>query len=571
MEKSISEQITRKITELYGVEQLTLPLTAPPGNIDADYSVPCFPAAKAVGKNPALIARDVAAELQPPEWIETVRATGPYLNVKLRYSALCDVVISQAIQEDDRFGHTPAETPASVLVEYSSPNTNKPLHLGHMRNNVLGMAVTNLLEARGHKVIPATILNDRGIHICKAMVAYREFFEPRTPETDGIKGDHFVGRCYVAFEREKEKNPALMDRARQMLRDWEAGDAAVIALWRKMNAWVYSGFEGTYRRMGSRFTLKQYESQTYKLGRKIAAVGLEKGVFFRKQDGSVWVDLTDCGLDEKAVVRADGTTLYITQDLGVAVERFDTLNPDRVIYVVGSEQNYHFKVLFEILRRLGYAWADQCFHLSYGMVYLPEGKMKSREGKVVDADELMDEMQAMALQIMDESRLDYPPDQRIETAEAIGVAAIKYYFLKVNSAKDIHFDPRASLSFEGATGAYIQYAFARIQSLLRKAGETPEEKPDYALANTPEEVRLVRVLMRFPSIVSTSADDLNPSRLAAYLWETAKAVNVVYHSHRILNAETPVLRANRLLLMQAAAAALNSGMKILGITPLQRM
>ncbi len=318
------------------------------------------------------------------------------------------------------------------------------------------MAIINLLEATGCRVVPACILNDRGIHICKAMVAYRHFGAGRTPAETGEKGDHFVGGMYVAFDRMAKENPELMEEARAMLRDWESGDPATVELWRTMNRWVLEGFEQTYRRLGSRFELVQHESQTYLLGKDIVLDGIDRGIFTRKEDGSVWIDLREEGLDEKAILRSDGTSLYITQDLGVATERFRLLDIDKAVYVVGSEQIYHFNVLFAILRKLGYPWAGQCTHLSYGMVYLPEGKMKSREGNVVDADDLIEHMQSLSLSVMEESHIQIDSTRRHSIAEAIGVGAIKYYILKFNPQKDIHFDPAKSLSFEGATGAYIQ-------------------------------------------------------------------------------------------------------------------
>ncbi|MBN1355422.1 arginine--tRNA ligase [bacterium] len=571
LDRIILDEIRAIIGREFKCPTVEIDVSIPPENVDAELAVACFPAAKQARCSPGKIASTVAARFGQPEWLDNVKAAGPYLNFRLKPDALFRMVIDQSLSERKRFGHTPDRESRTVLVEYSSPNTNKPLHLGHIRNNVLGMAIINLLTARGHRVIPATILNDRGIHICKAMVGYRRFGNGRTPDSEGLKGDHFVGRFYVAFEREIQAHPELMDEARDMLRDWESGDPEVRNLWSRMNGWVAGGFDRTYRRMGSRFELVQYESETYSLGRKVVEQGLADGVLQRRDDGSVRIDLSDFGLDEKIMLRADGTSVYITQDLGVAVERFQKFNPDRVIYIVGSEQIYHFRVLFEVLKRLGYGWADRCRHLSYGMVYLPEGKMKSREGKVVDADQLMDRMRDMALEVMQSSAIEIEGADRLETAEAIGLGAIKYFILKVNPMKDIHFDPRASLAFEGATGAYLQYTYARIQSMLRKAGCRPEPGENVGGLESPEEIALARSLLWYPNTLRDSAEELNPSKTAGYLFEMARNFNTFYHKHRVLDAACPTLRTARLALSAAAANGLESGMSILGIQPLHRM
>ena len=578
MGDKIVEYLDRILLDAFGVKDAGLTLTDPPENIDAEYAVACFPAAKAARTSPMKIAQRIAELFPKVEWIESAQAAGPYLNIKLNPAALFMAGVNEALSAGGQYGHRTAETPRNVLVEYSSPNTNKPLHLGHIRNNVLGMAVIRLLKSQGHHVIPATILNDRGIHICKAMLAYMKSENGKTPEDEGIKGDHFVGRSYVNYARMESQNPAVLEEARELLRQWEAGEPSVRKLWERMNQWVVSGFEETYRRLGSEFQVVQKESETYTLGRSIVMTGLEKGVFYREADDSIWMDLTDIGLDKKAIMRSDGTSLYVTQDLGVAVERAEKYNLDQVIYVVGSEQNYHFNMLFEVLKRLGFSWSQYCRHLSYGMVNLPDGKMKSREGTVVDADDLMDEMKNLALQIMTESAIATDRPDREAIGEAIGVGAIKYYILKVGPTKDIRFDPKASLSFEGATGAYLQYTHARIRSILRKAGEAgilPEvldlDRTTAALLNEREELTLVRTLMRYPGILSSSANDLNPARLAAFLWEVAKAYNGFYHHHRVLDAPSQDLAQARLALCAAAAFCLASGLDILGIAPLDQM
>jgi len=543
----------------------------PPDTVDAEFTIPCFTMASSLHRSPQEIAQAITSKIPQISWIESVTATGPYLNFKLSSQILFDLVIREALEQKDRYGHVLSDNPERVLVEYSSPNTNKPLHLGHIRNNVLGMAIVNLLRATGKIVIPSSILNDRGIHICKAMVAYRHFADGRTPLDEGVKGDQYVGKMYVAFDRAVKDSPGLLDEAHQMLRQWEDGDEDTISLWRKMNEWVIQGFEETYNRIGSQFELIQHESQTYLLGKDIVSDGLKQDVFYRNEDGSIWVDLSEENLDQKALLRNDGTSLYITQDLGVAVERFESLDIDRSIYVVGSEQIYHFKVLFEVLRKLGYSWADRCTHLSYGMVYLPEGKMKSREGKVVDADDLIDAMQSLSLGIMEESHIRIDPERRVQIAEAIGLGAIKYYILKFNPQKDIHFDPKKSLSFEGATGAYIQYCHARIRSVLRKAGYDASIEWDASELSEQDELSVIRTLLQLPLIIQSSAQDLNPSRLANHLWEMAKTFNVFYTNHRILSAGSDEKTQSRLALAAALAYGLKSGLKILGIEAVEEM
>ena len=570
MEKELRVLICAQCRSQFGGDPDSVVFGMPPETIDADYAVECFSMSKLFRKSPADIARTIA-NMDRPEWVDSIIPAGPYINIKLTPAFLERTVFDQIDAEQTRFGWQKQDTPARVIVEYSSPNTNKPLHLGHIRNNVLGVAVVNLLRAMGNDVIPASILNDRGIHICKAMVAYRKFFEGQTPETAGMKGDHFVGMTYVRFDQESRGDESLMEEARAMLRAWEAGDPATRDLWKRMNRWVTEGFEQTYARLGSTFELVQFESDMYQEGKSLALDGVQKGIFYRREDGSIWFDLRDIGLDEKAIVRGDGTSLYLTQDLGVAVDRARRYHPDRVIYVVGSEQIYHFKALFAALGRLGFEWAAQCVHLSYGMVYLPEGKMKSREGKVIDADNLMDDMTRMALDVMEESHLQIDDADRRSIAEAIGIGAIKYFILKVGALKDIHFDPRGSLSFDGSTGAYLQYTHARIRSILNRAGEVPDTDCITGWLTQKEETTLLRKLLRFPRCLSDAAADLNPSRLALYLWELAKLYNGFYTNHRVLDAPGPEIRAARLRLCRSVAMTLRCGLELLGIRAVERM
>jgi len=546
-------------------------LGIPPENIDAEYTMECFPLARHLRTSPIKIASEIVSAISAPEWMESVSQAGPYLNFKIKRRALFFDCISEVLHSGVQFGWQDQAEPQTILVEYSSPNTNKPLHLGHIRNNVLGTAIIRILRATGHNVIPASIMNDRGVHICQAMLAYQKFSGGQTPRETGIKGDHFVGHQYIRYQQEKNSQPELEIEVREMLRDWERGEPEIRELWETMNAWVYEGFEETYRRLGSEFELVQFESSTYQLGKNIVEQGLGKGVFVRREDGSVWVDLTAAGLDEKAILRDDGTSLYITQDLGVAVERFNSFNLDRVIYIVGSEQNYHFKVLFEILRLLEYPWAADCEHLSYGMVYLPEGKMKSREGKVVDADNLMDRMKQLALDIMESSHVQIEESEMECAAETVGIGAIKYFILKVGPQKDIHFDPEKSMAFEGATGAYLQYTYARINSMLLKSRINDLTHFAKGSLGGAEELAVIRQLIKFPRVVRSASEDLNPSRIAGYLFELAKTYNVFYTKCPVLKAQSQSLKYVRLALSKAVSLCLRSGLEMLGIGLVEKM
>ena len=493
---------------------------------------------------------------------------------------------------DPEYGRTKSgENAPRVMIEFSSPNTNKPLHLGHIRNNLLGYSVSSILEAAGNRVRKVNLVNDRGIHICKSMLAWQKFGEGETPETSGIKGDHLVGKYYVKFDRqlkeevnmlveggkqreEAEKNAPVLQEARKMLQDWEADDPTVRSLWEEMNQWVYAGFDQTYRRMGISFDQTYYESDTYKLGRELVLKGLNEGILYRKEDGSVWADLTSDGLDHKLLLRADGTSVYMTQDVGTAHQRYMEYEFDSHIYVVGNEQNYHFQVLAIVLKKLGYAWADKLYHLSYGMVELPEGKMKSREGTVVDADDLMDEMEETARQMSDElGKLEgYGPEERQTIYRQIGLGALKYFILKVDPKKNMTFDPRESVDFNGNTGPFIQYTFARIRSVLRKAGETGvTSKTGGEVDLNDKETALIRMMFDFPEVIGESARSLNPSLVANFLYDLAKEFNQFYHDYSILSAESGDLVNQRLQLVEATGRIIESGMELLGIEVPDRM
>ena len=477
-----------------------------------------------------------------------------------------------------------------MIIEYSSPNTNKPLLLGHIRNNLLGFAMPKSLEGTGKRVYKTQIINDRGIHICKSMVAWQRFGKGETPESTGMKGDKLVGKYYVLFDKAykeeiaqliaegkskevAEREAPIFLEAQQMLRLWEQGDADTLALWKQMNQWVYDGFEVTYRNLGVSFDRNYYESETYLLGKDIVQRGLEQGVFYRKEDGSVWIDLTADGLDEKLVLRSDGTSVYITQDFGTAIKRIEEDFPkvEGMIYTVGNEQDYHFKVLFLILQKLGFAWAKNLYHLSYGMVELPNGKMKSREGTVVDADDLMEEMVQVAEELSQElGKLDgYDQRQKQQLYRVIGLGALKYYILKVDPKKKIAFNPQESIDFQGNTGPFIQYTYARIQSILRKAGELP------ALPTTGElhakERELIKQLSLFASVVQQAADTYSPALIANYVYELVKEFNSFYQNVSILGEEDPIKRALRIHLSRKVGEVIATGFDLLGIEVPERM
>lgn len=475
-----------------------------------------------------------------------------------------------------------------VMIEFSSPNTNKPLHLGHIRNNLLGHSISRIMEATGHRVTSVNLVNDRGIHICKSMLAWQKDGQGESPESAGMKGDHLVGKYYVQFDRvykaqveeqvslgksrkEAEAEASILLEAREMLRKWEAGDPEVRKLWERMNGWVYEGFEETYRRLGVKFDRTYYESETYKLGKEIVLKGVAEGILYKKEDGSIWANLEDEGLDHKLLLRSDGTSVYMTQDVGTAHQRHEEVGFDSHIYVVGNEQNYHFQVLALVLKKLGFAWADKLYHLSYGMVELPEGKMKSREGTVVDADDLMDEMIKTARQMSEElGKLEgYGQDEKDQIYRQVGMGALKYFILKVDPKKNMTFDPRESVDFNGNTGPFIQYTYARIQSVLRKGAE--ERLPMGDLELNEKEVSLIRMMHEYPEIIQESSRTLNPSLIANFLYDLAKEFNQFYHDYSILSAESEELVEQRLLLVDVIGRIIRSGMELLGIEVPERM
>lgn len=591
IENFVTEAARRAAEALYGPlegEQLQLQKTR--REFEGDYTLVTFPLLRRSRKSPEATATELGTYMKEhnPE-ISSFNVVKGFLNLVLDGSFWADRFDELAAQKD--YGCQPS-TGRTVMIEYSSPNTNKPLHLGHIRNNLLGYSVAQILQANGHRVIKANLVNDRGIHICKSMLAWKLYGDGETPASTGMKGDHLVGKYYVEFdkhykaqikelmaegqsEEEAKKNAPIMREAQEMLRKWEAKDPEVYALWEMMNGWVYEGFDVTYRALGVDFDKVYYESQTYLLGKSLVEEGLRKGVFYRRPDNSVWIDLRADGLDEKLLLRGDGTSVYMTQDLGTAYRRFEDNRLDDMIYVVGNEQNYHFQVLKLVLKKLGYAeWSDHITHLSYGMVELPEGKMKSREGTVVDADDLIADMVHTAREMSAElGKLDGCTEEEANAVSTmVGLGALKYFILKVDPKKTMLFDPRESIDFNGNTGPFIQYTHARICSVLRKAAEAGIDYSEPVRASyLPEERELVKMLTEYPSVVKAAGENFAPSLIAAYVYELAKQFNGYYHDHSILKEEQADVRCMRLRLAQQVARVIRLGMKLLGIDVPERM
>ena len=583
LKQHILEQVAAAGRKAFGQAAEGLDVVFPPDLQLGHFAVGCFPLSKKLRKSPAEIAKTLAAAIPAGEVIESAVAAGPYINFKLVDRVFFGGAIDTILAAGDRYGDGPVGRNKRVMVEYLSPNTNKPLHLGHLRNAALGISVSRLLEATGHWLVKSILINDRGVHICKSMLAWERFGQGATPESEGMKGDHFVGKWYVRYAVESEKDPTLEQNIQEMLKKWEAGEPDTLALWKKMNQWVYDGFAETYRRFGMDFDVFYYESDTYKLGKDVIAEGLKKDVFTRDERGNIVYPLPQAlfgtekgGASKKVtVLRPDGTSLYITQDIGTAILKVTEHHLDSSVYVVGSEQEHHFKCLFSMLGALGYAWASNCHHLSYGMVYLPEGKMKSREGKVVDADDLIAGMAELA----EEEIRRRDPEHRLSDDEikhraaVIGVGAIKYYLLRVRPSQSINFDPVESISFDGFTGPYCQYAYARIFGILEKAGSRGRESHavDCARLGNLEELLLLKMLIQFPEEVASGMAEYNPSRVAVHVFNTAKAFNQFYNKHAVLQAGSHELTAARLALIKAAAVVLKRGLNLLGIDVLENM
>lgn len=590
IQQTLIAQTIQAVRELYNANipesQVTLQETRK--EFEGHITVVVFPITRFSKKSPEETGEDIGKWLKASvHEISDFNVIKGFLNISL--SDQHWVTLVNTTLASPTFGSFPSNG-KKLMVEYSSPNTNKPLHLGHIRNNLLGYSVAEILKAYGYDVVKANLVNDRGIHICKSMLAWQKYGNGETPTSSGLKGDHLVGKYYVIFdqeykkeihllkeegqtEEEAKKNAPLIKEAQAMLQQWEAGEKEVIQLWKTMNGWVYEGFEQTYKQLGVDFDKFYYESDTYLLGKDIIQEGLDNGVFFRKEDNSVWIDLADEGLDQKLVLRGDGTSVYITQDLGTAQLKYDEFRMNESIYVVGNEQDYHFKVLFLILKKLGKSWAEGLYHLSYGMVDLPSGKMKSREGTVVDADDLMDEMLETAKTRTEElgKTEGLGEEEKSSLYNTIGMGALKYFLLKVDPKKRLLFDPNESVDFQGHTGPFIQYTHARIKSVLRKASfdssvtlGTPSELSVY-------EQDLIQSLSRYPEVLEASAKEFSPAQLANYVYEVAKSYNKFYHEESILKTENETVKNFRLHLSAIAARVISESMRLLGIQVPERM
>ena len=573
-ENFIAAKASEAVKAIYGadIEASSLQVQPTRKEFEGDYTLVVFPLLRTTRQSPDATGDAIGSWLVGNcKEISAYNSVKGFLNLSLSNDYWKEALEQAA--SDPSFGQLPP-TGKRIMVEFSSPNTNKPLHLGHVRNNLLGFSVSELLKAAGNEVIRATLVNDRGVHICKSMYAWQQRFDGATPESTGKKGDHLVGDCYVEYARMEKEDPTVIDKVHEMLVKWEEGDPEVRALWQMMNGWVFDGFEQTYKALGITFDKTYYEHDTYLLGKELVQKGLDMGVFTRDPDGSVWCDLTADGLDRKLLLRSDGTSVYITQDLGTAEKRFSEYRLDSHIYVVGDEQNYHFQVLKLILSKLGFAWADQIYHLSYGMVELPEGKMKSREGTVVDADDLIEKMYQEAKATSEESgKLDNVSDEEKDRLYSmIGLGALKYFILKVDPKKKMLFNPKESIDFNGNTGPFIQYTHARIQSILRKAAEqgfAASAAPGVQLS--PKETRLVKLISSYPQKVAEAAASLSPALIANYCYELAKEFNQYYHDTSILHEPDAGLLSMRLELISTLASVLRRAMKILGIELPDRM
>ncbi len=589
----LAQATAEAVKALYGLDfpaEKIVPQTTKK-EFEGNVTIVVFPFLKASHKAPDATAQEIGDYLvERCSAVEKFNVIKGFLNITIRSSFWTDMLNRIAATEE--YGFTPVTDQSQlVMIEYSSPNTNKPLHLGHIRNNLLGYSLSRIMQACGYKVVKTNIVNDRGIHICKSMLAWLKWGNGATPESTGKKGDHLIGDYYVLFDKhykaelkqlmeekhieqeEAEKQSQLMHEAREMLKKWEEGDPEVRALWRMMNSWVYAGFDETYRRLGVDFDKIYYESETYLEGKEKVLEGLEKGVFYRKEDGSVWADLTPDGLDHKLLLRSDGTSVYMTQDIGTAKLRYQDYPIDRMIYVVGNEQNYHFQVLSLLLDKLGFKWGKDLIHFSYGMVELPEGKMKSREGTVVDADDLMDEMIGTARQMSDEreSLRDLPEAEREDVLRMVGLGALKYFILKVDPRKNMTFNPKESIDFNGNTGPFLQYTYARIQSILRKSHDDIDATDITTVVPNDKETALIQRLIDFGTVVSEAGKNYSPALIANYAYDLAKEFNQFYHDYSILREEDAQVRVFRLKLARTVAQLLKRAVWLLGMEVPERM
>ena len=593
IQEVIENKVIEAVASMYDMTLPSVEFQPTRKDFEGDITLVVFPMLRYIKGNPEQIGIQIGTYLEKElNEVKEFNVIKGFLNLVITDNYFKKFFNS--IKNEESYGRKPEQDRNAILVEYSSPNTNKPLHLGHIRNNLLGYSVAEILKADGNRVYKTQIINDRGIHICKSMLAWQMFGNGETPESTGLKGDKLAGLYYVKFDKvykeeveklvaagkdkiKAEREAPMLLKAQEMLRKWEAGDAEVVKLWKKMNSWVYAGFDETYANLGVNFDKLYYESETYLLGKDVIAEGIENGIFYTKEDGSVWIDLTDEGLDEKIVLRADGTAVYMTQDIGTAIQRVKDF-PDigGMVYTVGNEQDYHFKVLFLILKKLGYSWAQHLYHLSYGMVDLPEGKMKSREGTVVDADDLIDEMTNTAAQISEElGKLDdYSEEERKKLYRIIGLGALKYYILKVDPKKRILFNPEESVDFQGNTGPFIQYTYARIQSILRKANLSADDlvkKLGESVGLHPKEKELIKLLEIYPDTVKLAAENYSPALIANYTYDLVKEFNSFYQQVSILGESEEEIRVFRVQLAKKVGEVIKSAFKLLGIEVPVRM
>lgn len=594
IEQRLQHAVATAVAKLYGQEvapeSIQVNLTRKDQN--GDYTVVVFPLLKVSKKSPDITGQELGTEIiANVTEVASFEAVKGFLNLTLSPEYWLGILRSAS--ESENYGYQQADDNSPlVMIEYSSPNTNKPLHLGHIRNNLLGYSLSRLLSVCGNKVVKTNIVNDRGIHICKSMLAWQKWGNGATPESTGIKGDHLVGDYYVKFDKEykaeltalesqgmskeeAEEKSTLMAEAREMLRKWEAGDAEVRSMWEMMNTWVYAGFDETYKMLGVNFDKIYYESNTFKVGREQVLEGLEKGKFYRREDGSVWADLTENGLDEKLLLRKDGTSVYMTQDIGTAKERFNDYNIDKMVYVVGNEQNYHFQVLSILLDRLGFEWGKDLVHFSYGMVELPEGKMKSREGTVVDADDLVADMIATAREMgKEQGKLDgYSQEEAEEVYKTLALGALKYFILKVDPKKNMTFNPKESIDFNGNTGPFCQYSYVRVQSILRKAAElgfVPKIISDETVFSA-KEIQILRMIEQFPNVVIEAGKVYSPAIIANFAYDLAREFNQFYHDYPIIKETDEQKRNMRLTLCNVVGKTIKNALWILGIDVPERM
>ncbi|MBN2544384.1 MAG: arginine--tRNA ligase [Spirochaetes bacterium] len=555
-----------------GADETSPVYEIPPSKEMGDIAFPMFKYAKTLKQNPALIAEKVKEGLKGNELMDKIEIKGPYLNIFFNKNLIAYDLLKDILDKKDDFGRQP-DKKIKVAIEFSSPNTNKPLHLGHCRNNALGDSIAKILIFNGYETVKINLINDRGIHICKSMIAYKKFGNNTTPEKEGKKSDHLVGDFYVKYAQEEKNNPEIEKEALELLNLWEQNDRETHELWVKMNKWALDGIKETYKRMGIEFDQLEYESDNYLLGKDLINEGLNKNIFYKEEDGSIWVNNEDAGLDKKVLLRSDGTSVYITQDIGTAAKRHDKYNFNRMIYIVGSEQIYHFKTLFTILKKMGFDWADKCIHLSYGMVNLPSGKMKSREGTVVDADNLMDLLYDMSMEVLNEKGRDLTEQEKKETAVKISLSALKYYLLNFSTVKDVMFIPEKSISFDGNTGPYLQYTTARLNSLFNKSEDAGvlNNQSVFNHKFNEDEANLVISLLEFEDAVIKAGETLSPLEICSYLYDLARTFNKFYHDNPVIRAETKEIKNIRLLLSKASLIILMNGLKLLGIDDLKKM